>query len=290
VRKLAIAVTVLMFLCLVALTPAFADPTCSTCSLQDFGVNINGSTYDYNNVNQPDTTTLAGMNATGFSTATSGDMADTGLGTITYTFNPGSAGSYFVNFYFDEEVSTPFYNEYGTVNGSAPAGESWEIAQVNPSNGGIQFCSWNGSSCAPDATEFPNSLDNTNNLPAGNTNFLDNCTPSPASGTCNGDVATALGFNFTLTAGQEAVITITQSATNPGGFNLEQVHPVDPANPSETDIFLNGSIDIQSACTGPNCGVTPPPPGMPEPSSLMLLGMGIVGIFGTRIKTRFGRS
>jgi hypothetical protein len=248
-------------------------------ALQDFGVNINGTAYDYNNLGQTDPTTLPGMNASGFSTFTSGDLAGTGLGTLTYTFNPGSAGSYFVNFYFDEEASVPFFNEFGTVNGSAPAGTSWEIAQVNPSVGGIQF--YNGSTQV-----LPNSLDNTNNLPGGNSNYLDNCATSP----CNGDVATALGFNFTLAAGEEAVITIDQSTTNPGGFNLEEIHPVDPNNTSETDVFLNGSISIQPACTGPNCGPPPPPPGMPEPSTLILLGTSVVAIFGSRIRSRFGRS
>ncbi len=243
-------------------------------ALQDFGVNINGTAYDYNNLGQTDPTTLPGMNASGFSTFTSGDLAGTGLGTLTYTFNPGSAGSYFVNFYFDEEGSVPFFNEYGVVNGSAPAGTSWEIAQVNPSVGGIQF--WNGTQV------LPNSLDNTNNLPGGNTNYLDNCATAP----CNGDVATALGFNFSLTAGQEAVITIDQSTTNPGGFSLEDVHPVDPNNTSETDVFLTGGIVIQPAGSGP----PPPPPGMPEPSTLILLGAGVVATFGGRIRSRFAKS
>lgn len=228
-------------------------------SLQDIAVNINGTIYDYNNTGQPDLTTLSGMNATAFSTYTSGDKAGTGLGTLTFTFNPGAPGTYFVNFYIDESAGTPFFNEYGVVNGSKPAGTSWEVAQVNPSVGGIQF--WNGASGS-----FPNALDNTNHAPIGNTNYLNNCTVSP----CNADVATALGFNFTLTSGQEAVITIDQSTTNPGGFNLEQVHPADPNNPT-SDLFLSGSVSIKPSG----------PPPVPEPGTLTLLGVGAATILGS---------
>jgi PEP-CTERM motif-containing protein len=265
-RRLELAVLTIAGL-IAAVPQARAD-----IALQDFGVNINGTAYDYNNLGQTDPTTLPGMNASGFSTFTSGDGLGTGLGTLQYTFN-GAPGSYFVNFYFDESVSVPFYNEFGSVNGSTPAGMSYEIAQVNPSVGGIQFCSWNGVSCAPNAQILPNSLDNTNHAPGGNTNFLGNCVTAP----CNADVATALGFTFTLGAGEQAVIDVTQSTSNPGGFYLEQVHPIDSNNRSATDVFLSGDITI-----GPAGG--PPPPSVPEPGSLILLGtaFSIVAYAGRR--------
>lgn len=245
-------------------------------SLQDFGININGTAYDYNNQSQPDPTTLSGMNATGFSTYTSGDMLGTGLGQLIYTFDPGSAGSYFVNFYFDESAGTPFYNEYGSANGSPAAGTSWEIAQVNPSVGGIQFCSWNGSACAPNASILPNSLDNTNHVPVGNTNYLNNCTVGP----CNADVATALGFSFTLAANQEAVITVDQSTTAPtSGFYLQQVHPVDPAA-DPANVYLSGGVSIQTT--------TGPPP-VPEPGSWILFGT-IAVIVVYSLRRRFAKA
>ena len=219
----------------------------ASISLQDFAVNVNGTTADYNNLADPDPTMLTfGMNAAGFNTTT-------GLGSITYSFS-GAPGSYFVNFYFDLSASAPFFNEYGAVNGAAPAGTSFEIAEVNPSVGGIQF--FNGTN-----ESFANVLDDTNHVPVGNTNFLNNCTVKP----CNGDVAMALGFNFTLTSGQSAVITLGTSATNPGGFNLEDIHPVDPANAAAAAIFLNGSISVGGS------GPPPPPPSAPEPGSLPLL-------------------
>jgi hypothetical protein len=262
------------FIVIVAMT--LSPAARADIALQDFGVNINGTTYDYNNLGQPDTTTLPGMDASGFSTFTSGDGLDTGLGTLIYTFNPGVAGSYFVNFYFDEEAGIPFFNEYGIVNGlPLPAGgpTSYEIASVNPSVGGIQF--WNGTTQI-----LPNSLDDTNHVPGTSTNYLDNCT---AGASCNADVATALGFNFVLPAGDEAVITINQSTTNPGGFNLQQVHPVDPNNASAVNLFLNGSIVIQPS-SGP-----PPPPAVPEPGTSVLFGT-VVAILGYAMRRRFARA
>ena len=179
-------------------------------------------------------------------------------------FNPGAAGSYFVNFYFDDSAGTPFYNEFGTQVGVAPAAMTWEIAQVNPSVGGITFFP---------SESFPNTLDNTNHAPVGNTNYLGNCSTAP----CNGDVALALGFNFVLAAGEEAVITVNSSATNPGGFYLEQIHPVDPSNPVEADLFLNGSISIQPAGTGGGGNV-------PEPGYWPILGIALAAIAGIKLR------
>ena len=250
------------------LAAALLNPSArADIALQDFAVNINGTAYDYNNLGQTDPTTLAGMNASGFSSFTSGDLAGTGLGSLIYTFNPGAAGSYFVNFYFDESAGAPFYNEYGTVSGSAPAGMSWEIAQVNPSVGGIQF--WRGTKQV-----IPDTLDNTNHDPVGASNYG----PTPCSGSpCNADVATALGFSFTLAAGEEAVIDVTQSTTNPGGFYLEQVHPVDGNNTAETDLFLSGGISIQPVGN----------PGVPEPQEWSSIGIGLMMVgFGLWRNTR----
>jgi len=228
-------------------------------SLQDFAVNVNGTSSDYNNLGDADPTALPGMNAGGFDTGT-------GLGSLVFTFNPG-AGSYFVNFYFDHEGSLPFYNEFGTSVGAPAAGTSWEIAKVNPSVGGITF--YTGSS-----ETFPNSLDNTNHAPVGNTNFLNNCSVAP----CNADVALALGFNFVLAAGQQAIITINASTTNPGGFYLEQSHPVDPANPTQTNLFLNGNVSIQQAGGG---GGT-----VPEPGYWPILGIAFAAIAGIKLRRK----
>ena len=244
-----------------------------TIGLQDFAINVSGTTSDYNNLADSDPSSAAfGTNASGFNTST-------GLGSLVFTFNPGSAGSYFVNFYFDHELTdVPFFNEFGASVGAPAAGTSWEIAQVNPSVGGITFFHGNPATGDPtDATQsFPNTLDNTNHAPVGNTNYLNNCTTSP----CNADVALALGFNFVLAAGQQAVITINSSTTNPGGFYLEQSHPVDPNNPgSQTNLFLNGSISIGQAGTGGGGTV-------PEPGYWPVLGIALAAIAGIKLRRK----
>ena len=216
----------------------------TSIGLQDIAINVNGSTADYNNPSDPDPTALPGINFSAFNLST-------GLGTIGYVMT-GAPGTYYVNFYLDMEAGVPFFNEYGAINGSAPAGTSYEIAQVNPSVGGIQF--YNGST-----ESFVNTLDHTNHVPIGSTNYLNNCTVAP----CNADVALALGFSFTLAASQEAVITFNTSTTNPGGFSIEDIHPVDPNNAVASAIYESGMVSVQPINAGPS----------PEPNFLPLLSV-----------------
>lgn len=238
-----------------------------TISLQDFAVNVNGTSYDYNNLGDTDPTTLTGMNATGFSSYTTGDTLGTGLGSLIYTFN-AAPGAYFVNFYFDLSAGVPFYNEFGTAVGAPPAGTSWEIAQVNPSVGGIQF--WSGAS-----ETFPNSLDNTNHVPGTGDNYLLNCASN-----CNADVAMALGYSFVLGAGEQAVITITLGTVVPQGFYLQQTHPVDanlPDNAVEQNLYLHGGLNIQPIPVGGE---------VPEPAYWPIMGMALAAVVGIQLRRK----
>jgi hypothetical protein len=213
--------------------------------------NVNGSTQtDYSG---------GGFNTAGFNQTT-------GLGTLTFTFNPGAAGTYSFDSFFDLELSTPFYNEFGTASGSTATGQSWEI--------GDSFA----SSIYNDVTTG-GPLSNSNMLPGGTSNFLNDCTAS----NCNGDAAMAMGFQFGLTGTQEAVITLNFSTTNPGGTGLvlDQTHPVDPANSTQTDVYFTGSEVTQAATTPP-----PPPPTVPEPSTFLLVGAGLGGLLLTKMRSR----
>jgi hypothetical protein len=173
-----------------------------------------------------------------------------GLGTLKLVFNPGAAGSYFFDVFLDHQLSIPFFNEYGVANGTPVAGQSWEI--------GDSFASSIYNDVLAGGT-----LPDTNNLPGTSSNYVQNPPSAVCQGaTCNGDLAMAMGFSFTLTSGQEEAITLTTSHSPLGGFSLEGIHPVDPANSSETLVFFTGTATTQPVGH----------PTIPEPGSLLLLG------------------
>jgi hypothetical protein len=227
-KTLVMVVSVLIFVVLGAGAPtAHADTT----SLQSVLFNVNGTT-------QMDFT---GANVGGFNTTT-------GLGTLTYTYNPGP-GIYFFDVFFDHSLNKPFFNEFGTVNGAPAAGQTYEIGDSFASN-------------IYNDVQAGGALPDTNSLPGQASNFLNSC----VGANCNGDFAAAMGFAFTLAAGQQELITLAVSHTDPGGFTLQDTHPVDPANTAALQLFLSGG-----AVTEPIGTKT-----VPEPGSLLLVGTGML--------------
>lgn len=212
-----------------------------TTSLQSILTNVNGTT----------STDFTGYNTAGFNTTSTCGPKGTdfcGTGTLTYTYNPGP-GTYFFDVFFDHSLNETFWNEYGTVNGAHAAGQSYEI--------GDSF----GSNIYNDVLAG-GALPNTNTLPGQTSNFLLNC----VGATCNGDFSAAMGFSFTLGAGEQEVITLNVSHTNPGGFSLQDTHPIDPANSVALQLYISGN-----AATVPVGGT------VPEPNLVILLAvMGIV--------------
>jgi hypothetical protein len=215
--------------------PAFA----TTVSLQSILINANGTQYVNENA-------VPGVNTAGWNAAT-------GEGTLTFLFNPGP-GSYSFDVFFDHQLSLPFFNEFGTVNGAPAAGQTFEIGDSFASN------------IYPDV-QAGGALPNINTLPGQASNFANNC----IGANCNGDFAAAMGFQFVLGAGQAGLITFQIGEVNPGGFSLQGTHPTDPANGGGSNansavlsIFITGSLAIV-----PND--QPPPSPVPEPSSLYLL-------------------
>jgi hypothetical protein len=244
-RKLAIGAFGFVLLCCLVPRVALAD-----ISLQESLLVVNGTQYY-------DTFSVPGLNTASFNQTT-------GLGSITLTFNPGP-GSYSFDSYFDIEAGVPFFNEYGTVNGSPVAGQTWQID--DPLAGTI----------------FPNAqgdtLDNTNHIPGKVDNFLGDC----SGANCNGDVSMAMGFDFTITSGNEEVITLNLSQTAPTGFYLVQTHPQDPNNASPVNIYFSGTATQKPITSG-----------VPEPGTWILLGTGLGLLLLTtlrlRLKVALGRS
>ena len=223
-------------------------PSAARADLQEYLFNLNGVLYH-------NTSVVPGLNSAGFDFTT-------GLGTLTLTFQPGVAGAYFFDVFFDHQLHVPFYNEYGSVSGIPGAGISWQIDE--PGFGDANRL----GTIYTNVTN--NALDNTNYIPGTLSNFANNCGANGGGAVdpaCNNDVSMALGFNFFLAAEDVATITITAGPNQPAGpFYLGQ-HDADTLS----DVFLTGALHIQV---------------IPEPGSWALLGT--VGlILGSALRRKF---
>ncbi|MGO4882849.1 MAG: hypothetical protein ACLP59_18815 [Bryobacteraceae bacterium] len=252
-KRGAITVAFLLLLASSCLTPLRASDI-----LYDSIINVNGSITE-------GSFSIAGMNSSGFNTAT-------GEGTLIFTFSPGAVGSYFFDIWLDNDLSAPNFNEYGAVNGTVVPGQSWEIGDPTPYyNSGLPPGGLGPGIDPADDTAL-NTLNSTNGLPGNTDNFLGNC----VGATCNGDASMAMGFTFTLTGSQQEVITLNLSETAPNsGFFLQQIHPVDGcdqngmncANPTQLNLYFSGSAVTE-----------PIGPQTPEPGTWLLVSSAVVGL------------
>ncbi len=221
-----------------------------TPSLQDFTIATDSG------VNFYDPASLApGVDLSGYNVAT-------GLGTITFTDT--NVGSDNFAIWWDEGIRLPYFNEYGTAvnTSSLLSGESWEIGDANT------------STIYGDASY--DALLNENLLPGTTSNYLPGC----LGATCNGDASTALGYDYTVSSGEQEVITLLVSQTAPdGGFYLQQTHPSDPNEDVTSNIYFSLSAEEEPAGSGPPPGVTP------EPSTWLLMLSGML-ILAWRMRRR----
>ncbi|MGH8547579.1 MAG: PEP-CTERM sorting domain-containing protein [Methylococcales bacterium] len=137
----------------------------------------------------------------------------TGLGSIMFTIS--GAGSHSAGFYVDHEIDeaiNTFFNEYGSVQGSPVAGQSWEIDEPGFVFGDIFSNFTNGT------------LDNSNGVPAG----------SPD------DVAMSLAWGFLLNPGEVATLNFLIAQIPPvSGFYLTQTDP-----DSQESIYFYSNLTI----------------------------------------------
>jgi hypothetical protein len=250
---------------------AFApEAHASNIDLYDIALSVVGGTSgDWEDLAANNPLTIPGVSTNMACCGDASGGTTPGLGTLTYTFI-GAPGSYTVSLYTDFDASTPFYNEYGTINnaGSAQTGITGEIFNADSNTSNVQLFSVTGVALG----EVYGLANNTNQVPVGGSNDpFGTCTTAP----CNGDVGMALTYTFTLGANQEAIVTATASTTNPGGFSLEDTHPIDGSNVTATNVYLTGSDVVLSTIGGSST---------PEPSTWVLLGsaFALLAVYRTR--------
>jgi len=226
----------------------------SNIDLYDFAVSTStGISGDWQDVSTTDPTMISGLSSTMKCCGDPSGGTTPGLGALSYKFS-GAPGTYTVSLYFDYDVSTPNFNEYGIINnaGSAQSGMSYEIFNANSTKSNIVLF---GAIGTPGGETF-GAANDTNGVPGTTDNFLGTCVGAG----CNADVGVALTYNFTLGPMQYAILYADSSTTDPGGFSLETIHPIDANNSSAASVYLTGSYTIS---------------GGPEPATWTLLGGGL---------------
>jgi hypothetical protein len=208
-------------------------------SLYGYSVNVDGTVTDILEDPWTSLPAPAGVDVSLFDQVS-------GIGTITAEIT--GIGDHIFGAFFDHEVVetvNTFFNESGAVNnlGDLAAGQSWEIDEPGWKLGDIY-------------DNFVNSaLDGTNGVPAGSEN----------------DVSMAMGWDFTLAAGETATITLSLSELMPtGGFFLSHYDSM-----SDYTIYYSSALEI----TGDGAPV-------PEPSTVILMAIGLAGLSASRRMAR----
>jgi hypothetical protein len=165
--------------------------------------------------------------------ANSGQLdGDTGLGTISWDIDTPGTHSFIAFFDFQfTDGDNPHNNEYGETVGTQSSGQSWEIDEPSYVFGDIYDNLSDGT------------LDNYNAVSSG----------------MEDDVSFAIGWDFTLSEGEQAIVTLV----------LSQVLPDIAFYLAHRDLQSGEGVYFSSTLELSSVGDTPPAP-VPEPATIVL--------------------
>jgi hypothetical protein len=231
-----------LFALAAALLLAPGSAFAATIELREIAFNVGGTVYD--SLGPPVSDPGApGLDDSGFNYTT-------GLGTLSFTVTGAGTSTLlgFVDFDIYDGNTDTFFDDTATPLVSAVTGLSWEIDEPGYVFGDI----------------FTNLTNGT----------LDNQAYNGVAQPNGEDVSMALGWTFSLLAGQTAVVSFVTSLTDPGaaGFaaRLGQTSPSGDTIYFSTNLRIDGDGD-------------PGPAPIPEPGTLALFGAGaIIGAYKLR--------
>jgi len=172
-----------------------------------------------------------------------------GPGTLTWTTNV--AGSHEFIRFIDQEISESANgsgNEYGATGGTPVCGQFWELGDPGAVLASGSVTNYLGVIYSHVLSGV---LNNTNSVPYSS----------------EYDVSMALGWNFTLGTGERAEITMSFTDEPVNCFYLLHKDLID----NDANIYFYSTLDIIEEG-----------PVIPEPSTIFLMGIGLVGLLGVQ--------